>query len=195
MKVIGITGKSGSGKTTLASLLAQKLNCRHIDVDKIAYEALYKPEVLNILQERFGSEIVDENGNLDRIKMGDIVFTQRDIMKELTNLTLNYMQQQLDSVISQDDETIVIEWVLLPYTKYWKLCNSKILISSDDEERKSRVISRDNISAKSFDKRDFASVNYSEIQFDYIFENDYQAQTINSMLNTFLNREIEEEER
>ena len=53
MKVIGITGKSGSGKTTFSLLLAKRLNCKHIDIDKIGHEVLYRPEVLDVLCEKF----------------------------------------------------------------------------------------------------------------------------------------------
>lgn len=138
MNVIGITGKSGSGKTTFASLLAQELKCKHIDIDKIGQEALFRPEILDTLCEKFGTEILDENGNLDRKKMGDIVFTQRHKMKELSDLTWEFMQQQLDLILTQDDETLILEWILLPHSRYWKKCNCKILVTSDDARRKKR---------------------------------------------------------
>ena len=41
---------------------------------------------------------------------------------------------------------------------------------------------RDNISEEYFDKRDSVSIDYTKIDFDYIFENDYKAQTMNKML-------------
>ena len=195
MKVIGITGKSGSGKTTFASLLAKKLNCKHIDVDQIGHEALYRSEVLDVLYEKFGTEILDENGNLDRKKMGDIVFTQRHKMKELSDITWGFMQQQLNHILSQDDDTVVLEWILLPHSRYWKMCDSKILVKSDDIVRKNRVMARDNISEEYFNKRDSASIDYSDVQFDYIFENDYQEQTMNRMLNRLSEQYIGGDER
>ena len=76
-----------------------------------------------------------------------------------------------------------MEWILLPHSKYWKKCDCKILVSSDNEKRKNKVMERDNISKKYFDKRDYASIDYSQINFDYIFENDYQAQTMKKMLS------------
>ncbi len=183
MKVIGITGKSGSGKTTFASLLAKRLNCKHIDVDKIGHQALYRPEILGVLCEKFGTKILDENGNLDRKKIGDIVFTHKNKMQELSDITWNFMQQQLDYILSQDDDTIVLDWILLPHSRYWEMCDSKILVKSDDTARKNMVMERDNISEEYFNKRDSASIDYSTFQFDYIFENDYQAQTMTRMLN------------
>ena len=195
MKVIGITGKSGSGKTTFASLLAKELNCKHIDIDKIGHDAIFRPEILDNLCEKFGTEILDQNGNLDRKKMGDIVFTQRHKMKELSDLTWEFMQQQLDSILSQDDETVVLEWILLPHSRYWQKCDCKILVTSDDSIRKNKVMERDNISEEYFKKRDSASIDYSKVSFDYIFENDYQTQTMKKMLNRISEQYIEGDER
>ena len=114
--------------------------------------------------------------------MGDIVFTQRHKMKELSDLTWEFMQQQLDSILLQGDETIVLEWILLPHSRYWKKCDCKILVTSDNEIRKNKVMERDNISEEYFDKRDSASIDYTKTYFDYIFENDYKAQTMKKML-------------
>lgn len=77
MRIIGITGKSGSGKSTFASLLAKKLNCIPIDIDKIGHQALYNPDVLTTLTQKFGNGILDNEGKLDRKKIGDIVFTRK----------------------------------------------------------------------------------------------------------------------
>lgn len=77
MQIIGITGKSGSGKSTFASLLAKKLNCIPIDIDKIGHQALLDPNILTALSQKFGNEIFDNEGKLDRKKIGDIVFTRK----------------------------------------------------------------------------------------------------------------------
>lgn len=54
---------------------------------------------------------------------------------------------------------------------------------------------RDNISEEYFDKRDSASIDYSQINFDYIFENNYQAQTMKKMLNRISEQYIGGDER
>lgn len=186
MKIIGITGKSGTGKSTLASLLSKKLNCKHIDIDKIGHEALFKPEILDSLCDKFGKEILDENGTLDRKKVGNIVFSCKDKMNILTDLTWDYMKKILNILLSQTDEFIILEWALLPITEYWDKCDTKILVTSDYTERKNRIIERDHISEEYFDKRESASTDYSQVKFDYIFENDYQPETLNKMLETLI---------
>lgn len=182
MKIIGITGKSGSGKTTLASLLSQKLKCKYIDIDKIGHEALFQPEIFDSLCEKFGRGILDENGKIDRKKIGNIVFSQKQKMQELTDLTWNYMKRVLDDILAQSDEIIILDWILLPDSKYWDKCDLRILVTSSDIKRKQKILERDNISEEYFDKRDSASIDYSTFKFDYIFENDYKLQAINEMI-------------
>lgn len=74
MNVIGITGKSGSGKTTFASLVSQKVNCIHIDIDKIGHEALLQLEVIKKLCNKFGTEILNENGQINRKNLVTLYF-------------------------------------------------------------------------------------------------------------------------
>lgn len=183
MKVIGITGKSGSGKTTFASLLAQKLNCKHIDVDEIGHKSLFQSEIQTSLCNKFGLGILDECGNINRKKLGDIVFSQSQKMDILNGLTWNYMKATLDGILSQDDKFIILDWALLPNSEYWNKCDFKVLVYSDDFERKVKVLERDNISEDYFNKRESASVDYSSFEFDYIFENDYNLQTMNEFVN------------
>lgn len=188
MEIIGVTGKSGSGKSTFASLLSEKLNCKYIDIDEIGHQSLSQPDILYKLCDKFGTEILNENGNLDRKKIGNMVFSDKDKMKELEFLTWDYMQKTLDAILLQDDEIVVLDWILLPQSIYWNKCNLKILVTSNDTDRKNKVLERDNISSEYFDKRDSASINYSYFSFDYIFENDYNLQNINNMVNLIISQ-------
>ena len=184
MKIIGITGKSGSGKTFLSSFLAKELNCKYIDIDKIGHEAIYRPEVFDTLIETFGTNILDSNGNVDRKKIGSIVFSDKTQMDKLTDITWDYMQKQLDSILSQDDEIIILDWMLLPKSQYWNKCVYKILVKSDDNMRRAKIIKRDNISEVYLAKRESSSFDYSNVSFDYIFENDYQEKNLIEAVNT-----------
>lgn len=200
MKIYGVTGKSGSGKSTYAKTLAEKLNCRHVDIDVIGRDALYQPEIFDTLCEKFGMEILDDNGMVDRKKVGNIVFKSQEKMDILIELTWNYMQQQIDKILQEEQDAIVLEYVLLPKSKYWDMSDTKILVKSDETMRKRKVIERDNISEEYFDKRDSTGMDYSSTQFDYILENDYKEDTMNDMLDnvikeTLKNRNIEEDMR
>jgi len=184
MKIIGITGKSGTGKSTLAALLSEKLNCKHVDIDKIGHEALFQPEIIDSLCDKFGREILDEDGSINRKKVGNIAFSSKDKMNILTDLTWTYMKNILDALLSQTGDFIILNWALLPITEYWDKCNTKVLLISDYNERKHRILERDNISEEYFDKRESSSVDYSGIKFDYIFKNDYQSETLKKIVET-----------
>ena len=195
MKIIGITGKSGCGKSTFASLLSQKLNCQHIDIDKIGHQAILQPEIITSLCDEFGNKILNDYGSINRKKLGAIVFVNKDKMKILEDLTYGYMQKCLDNILSQNNECIVLEYILLPRTKYLNMCDSKVLVKSDDVQRKNKVIERDHISPEYFDKRDSASIDYSPFNFDYIYENDYQQESMNKMFDKISEQYIGDDER
>lgn len=182
MKIICVTGKSGSGKTTFASLLSKKLNCEHIDIDKIGHQALLQSEIINALCDKFGTEILYENGSINRKKLGNIVFSDKEKMKEFSSISWNYIERTLDTILL-NNKFIILDGNLLPNTKYWNMCNYKILINSDNAERKNKILERDNISEEYFNKRESASLDYSQFKFDYIFENNYQLNTINNIIN------------
>ena len=184
MKIIGITGKSGSGKSTLTKLLSEKLKCNSVDVDKIGHKATSDEKIAKKLCEVFGNEIVNKEGKIDRKKLGNIVFSSKEKMDILTDITWGYMQEILDEILKKETgEMIILEWALLPISKYWEQCDTKIIIKAEDEERKNKVMQRDQISEEYFLKRDAGCIDYGPFKFDYIFENDYKLETMQEIIN------------
>ncbi len=187
MEIIGITGKSGSGKSTLAKEMTLKMKdtiC--INVDKIGHKATGDVEISKKLCKVFGEQILSENGEIDRKKLGNIVFSNKEKMDILTDITWGYMQKILDKIIEQEKrkgtKVVILEWALLPIGKYWEMCTTKILIKTDEEIRKNKVIQRDKISEEYFLKRDNSGIDYTKYKFDFIFENNYKMETIDNFI-------------
>jgi len=188
MQIIGVTGKSGTGKSTFSEMLSKKYkNSIRVDVDKIGHAALKQPEIIEELTENFGDAILNNNGNIDRKKLGNLVFAKKDNMQILIDLTWQYMQQELDKILASNYDTVVLEWLLLPKTKYWDKCDNKILVSSDDQQRKLNVMKRDNVSEEYFDERDNSGLDYAPYKFDYTVENHYKDGEIEAAVNKIHN--------
>lgn len=191
MEIIGITGKSGTGKSTFTEMLAKKYKyCTKVDIDKIGHFSLVDPEIIERLRKNFGDGILDENGNINRKKVGDLVFAERHNMEILKELTWEFMQQKIDKILSGSSKTVILEWILLPHSKYWDMCNTKILVCANEQERRDKIIKRDNISEEYLNKRDSASIDYSSYKFDHIVENHYEDGEIRRAVDDIF-REIE----
>ncbi|OGT38868.1 MAG: dephospho-CoA kinase [Gammaproteobacteria bacterium RIFCSPHIGHO2_12_FULL_38_14] len=95
MLIIGLTGGIGSGKSTVAHLFAAK-NVPIIDADIIARELTQKnePAFLEIVL-HFNKDILHEDGNLDRIKLRNIIFNQPKERLWLENLLHPLIQNEI----------------------------------------------------------------------------------------------------
>ena len=168
--IIGITGKSGSGKSTYAEKLAKNADYFVLHIDEIGHKVLEYDDIKSKLIEIFREDSV-LNDNVNRKYIGDLIFTHRHLYNKLTELVWENMKQEIDKAIESHND-IILDWLLLPHTHYWKLCDKKILITLDNEnERIARLMKRDNISIDYLSKRDNVGIDYSNIEFDEIIKN------------------------
>ena len=108
---------------------------------------------------------------VDRKKLGNIVFDAREEMEKLTDITWKFMQIEIDKYLEEHKDNIVIlDWLLLTNSKYFDLCDVKILLDIPYDVRKQRAIKRDNISGDAFDLREQASIEYDKDKFDYVID-------------------------
>lgn len=172
--LIGICGKSGSGKSTLSNRLKSELeNVEVLSIDRVGHEVLTFSEVMKEIEDTFGSEVTSK-GYVDRKVLGEKVFISRHEMDKLTKITWKAMERVIDEFIeSNKDKTIILDWLLLPKTKFLNMCDLKILVDVDFETRLSRAMARDGITEDAFRLRDNASIDYDYNDFDVVIDNAY----------------------
>lgn len=171
--IIELCGKSGSGKSTLAQKIIKQHKGKivHLDIDKVGHNVLTIKEVKEELINNFGSSIISDD-TVNRKKLSSIVFNSKYKMNILENITWKYMEIYIDNFLKENkDNIIILDWILLPKTKYFSMSNIKVLLDIPYEIRKERVINRDNITEFNFELRDNASIIYNHNDFDYAFDN------------------------
>lgn len=96
---IGITGGIGSGKSTVAKILAEH-GARIILADEIAKE-IVEPGMpaYNGIVAHFGTEILDVFGRIDRKKLGDIVFNDKNELQFLNHTTHGFVAERINEIL------------------------------------------------------------------------------------------------
>ena len=86
MKVIGLTGGIGSGKSTVSKFLAE-LGAVIIDADRVGHEALRRDtEVWREVVVAFGRQILTPAGDIDRKRLGEVVFNNTESLTRLNQI-------------------------------------------------------------------------------------------------------------
>lgn len=167
--LISIVGKSNSGKSYISRTLMNYSKHIHVlDIDKIGHEVLTHEDVILKLVEAFGSSIL-ENGRVVRKRLSKIVFNSSIAMDKLTDITWEAMEKIIDAfILAHEEEIVILDWLLLPKTKYFNLSDFRILVTASYETRLKRAIIRDNITKEAFDSRDNAGLDFNPNDFTYV---------------------------
>ena len=146
--VIGIYGLICSGKSSFSKLLAKELNALYIDADIIGHEALNDKDKKEELIKEFSSDILDDNGNIDRKKLGKIVFGNSKKLRKLESINYPYIEEKVSKLINSTDKDVVIEAALIMRSEIYKMCNSLIYVNSKTADIINRMKKKRNISEK-----------------------------------------------
>jgi dephospho-CoA kinase len=117
MIVIGLTGGIGTGKSEVARIF-QELGAVLINADQIGHQA-YTPhsEIWQEVVKAFGEEILQPNGEIDRKKLGSIVFADPDQLTRLNQIMhprmARMVAQQVQELREQGADVVVVEAALL----------------------------------------------------------------------------------
>lgn len=181
-KVIGITGGSGCGKSYVSDLLRRR-GIPVIDADKTAHEVMAAGtpccrEVIDF----FGGEI-EENGGINRGKLGKIVFSDTGMLKKLDEISYKYILAGIENKIEKEDaEMVFVDGATL--IESGMTCDVMIGVIADFSARKKRIVLRDGISEETARMRIQAqpSEDFYRKNCDFIIYNDGRPIDIDGML-------------
>lgn len=146
MKIIGITGGIGSGKSSVLAILKEHYHANILEADKVAH-ILMQPggSTYQPLIDAFGQDILAPNGEIDRQKLGRIVFASKEKLSILNNITHPavriYILEQIDAYRRlRADNLFVLEAALLIEEGYESVCDEIWYIYADEETRMLRLM-------------------------------------------------------
>lgn len=173
MIVIGLTGGIGSGKSTVAKYLAE-CGAAVIDADKVGHEAFRKgTAAYRDVVETFGTEVTNQEGEIDRKILGKIVFENRQLRERLNRIMWSriweMIQSRIDEFRKQGKEVAVVEafgfieagWHKLVDKVWVTVVPEKLVIERLKEQRglaEPEILSRIKSQMSTADRKKFADV-------------------------------------
>ena len=147
MFVVGVTGGIGSGKTAVTDFLAEK-EIVIADADQASRIVVTPGQpTLKKIAEHFGAHLIQNNGQLNRRELRDIIFSnpkERHWLEQLLHpLIFQQLQHELESASSP---YAILVSPLLIETNQHKLTDRVLVVDVPEEVQIERAIARDNIS-------------------------------------------------
>ena len=144
--IIGFTGGTGTGKSSACDFF-RKNEYLIIDADKVSRDVCVKgSRCLEEISEAFGSRILDEEGNLKRRALGDIVFNDKSKLELLNTITHKHIRNEIIGIVSRNPQrNIVIDAPLLFEAGLDSICDLKVCVLSSKSKRTERIMLRDGL--------------------------------------------------
>lgn len=141
--LVALTGGIGSGKSLAAEYFAE-LGAQVLDFDQLARDVIERgSEGFDEVIARFGDEILSQ-GNIDRRKLGDIVFSNSDARLDLEAIVHPRIRQEFDSIVSglEGDSILISQIPLLVESKNEYPFEFVITVSAPEALRRTRLLER-----------------------------------------------------
>ncbi len=148
MIVIGLTGGIGTGKSTVSQTLAEQ-GAVLIDADLVGHQA-YLPHqnVWQDVVDAFGRDILNENDEVDRRKLGPLVFGDPAALQKLNQIVHPWMYRTMEKMLQDERQkgtkSVVLEAAILIEANWTPLVDQVWVTDASEENVVQRIVSRNN---------------------------------------------------
>ena len=148
--ILGLTGPTGAGKSTVAGLLAG-LGFAVIDADQVAREVMEPGSPLLLeLRDRFGGDILREDGSLNRKLLAARAFSSKEGSAALNAIThpaiCRRAKSRMEALEAAGNSFLLFDAPLLFESGADQICDVTACVVANDESRLARIMERDGIS-------------------------------------------------
>ncbi|MCR8971735.1 dephospho-CoA kinase [Staphylococcus aureus] len=175
-KVIGLTGGIASGKSTVSELLSV-FGFKVVDADKAAREAVKKgSKGLAQVREVYGDEAIDENGEMNRRYMGDLVFNHPEKRLELNAIihpiVRDIMEEEKQEYLKQG-YNVIMDIPLLFENELENTVDEVWVVYTSESIQMDRLMQRNNLSLEDAKARVYSqiSIDKKSRMADHVIDN------------------------
>ena len=150
MKILGITGPTGAGKTTALKAFERR-GALIVDCDAVYHTLLRTNQPMkDELKARFGEDVFDQNGQLDRKALGAVVYGDGQAMRDLEKITHRYVSAEVDRLLEQGKAegrpAVAVDAIALLEGDLAPRCDAVIGILAPERQRLERIMAREGVS-------------------------------------------------
>lgn len=140
--VYGVTGGIGAGKSEILRYIAAHYECRVLKADEVGRELMQKGRsVYKALVQGFGEEILLSNGEIDRMKLAEQIFSDPALQKKANEIEHPIIRDSIIRRIRRTKERhIFLEAALLQEGNLIPLCQEVIVVTAEREIRVERLM-------------------------------------------------------
>jgi dephospho-CoA kinase len=152
--VIGVTGGIATGKSSVLAMLAQR-GADTIDADAVYHEMIGPGgPLVEAIVERFGPDVVADDGSIDRRALAGIVFADRSALADLDQITHPAVIQEVgERIAASDAQVVAVDAVKLIESGMADECDSVWLVVCDPAIQRERLMRRNTLTGDEADLR------------------------------------------
>jgi dephospho-CoA kinase len=192
--VFGLIGGIGSGKSAVAAEWARR-GARVIVADQLGHQALRRPEIKMQLLQRWGPGICTQEGEIDRRKLGGIVFADPDERHALERLVFPFIERGMDAQIAlarQDSAVryIVLDAAILLEAGWGQRCDWIVYVHAPRSQRLQRVAATRGWNEQELRRRSAAQLCLTDkvTRSDFVIDNSGSLPELTRQLDRLLAR-------